>query len=274
MTPVYSAAHVTDAHLVKDLLEQAGIRAHVRGGSLQGGLGEIPVTGLIDVCVDGKDAGRAADVLTRWRAGEYALPDVASDEAAPATPDAGGGHGWISTLSSFCFGVAAGALVCWAALRGPEQSNAVDYDEDGRIDEHAYYSGDRLLRVESDRNGDGRIDMVTRYGALAPETGESDDDFDGRMESRHRFRRGQWIETEVDRDGDGAIEYRMDANAGVLSREQWLAPDGTVLKQVNYTHGRATSSELDVDRDGGFDTRRELDDLAEATGTRSIAEPP
>jgi hypothetical protein len=51
MRVVYEAEHVIDAHLVRHALENAGIPAFVRGEALLGGLGELGIYGLVQVCV-------------------------------------------------------------------------------------------------------------------------------------------------------------------------------------------------------------------------------
>jgi len=51
MRVVYEAEHVIDAHLVRHALENAGIPVFVRGEALLGGLGELGVFGLVQVCV-------------------------------------------------------------------------------------------------------------------------------------------------------------------------------------------------------------------------------
>lgn len=51
MRPVYEAENLIDAHLVRGLLEGAGIPAWVRGEALTGGMGELPVSGFVAVCV-------------------------------------------------------------------------------------------------------------------------------------------------------------------------------------------------------------------------------
>lgn len=261
MTPVYSAANVTDAHLAKGVLEQSGIAAYVRGEHLQGGLGEIPVTGLIDVCVDAADEARARDVLARWKRGEFALEEDAPE--APAIP-AVAGRWWTSSLLAFCIGVAIGGCALWMILRGPVQTHIVDRNDDGAVDERIFYSGERLLRTETDRNHDGRVDAIAYFDEnMLAERASRDDDFDGRMETNERYLHGEWTETQSDRDADGAVDYRIDANAGVISREQWLDPEGRVRKQIGYRKGRAITSELDTDGDGVFDTSRALDAIAE-----------
>lgn len=51
MRVVYEAEHVIDAHLVRHALENAGLPVFVRGEALLGGLGELGIYGLVQVCV-------------------------------------------------------------------------------------------------------------------------------------------------------------------------------------------------------------------------------
>jgi len=66
MRPVYEAEHLIDAHLVRGRLLAEGIEAIVRGEFLTGAMGELPVSGLVVVCVAEADAGRALDLLQHW----------------------------------------------------------------------------------------------------------------------------------------------------------------------------------------------------------------
>ena len=51
MQLAYQADNLFDAHLVKHALEDAGIPAFVFGESLLGGGGELPLFGVLRVCV-------------------------------------------------------------------------------------------------------------------------------------------------------------------------------------------------------------------------------
>jgi hypothetical protein len=51
MHVIYQADNLFDAHLVKHALEAAGIPAFVFGESLLGGMGELPLFGVLRVCV-------------------------------------------------------------------------------------------------------------------------------------------------------------------------------------------------------------------------------
>jgi hypothetical protein len=81
MRVVYEADHLIDAHLVRHALEQAGFVAFVMGEALLGGLGELPVCGMVSVCVADDDWAQA-------RALVETLPLVVGDVAQGALPGA------------------------------------------------------------------------------------------------------------------------------------------------------------------------------------------
>ena len=63
MRCVYQAENAIDAHLVRGALEHHGIPAFVFGDYLAGGIGELPVFGLVEVHVaDDRHAEAAAFV--------------------------------------------------------------------------------------------------------------------------------------------------------------------------------------------------------------------
>ena len=51
MQVVYRARDLFDAHLAKHLLEEADLPVFVLGESLLGGAGELPLSGVLRVCV-------------------------------------------------------------------------------------------------------------------------------------------------------------------------------------------------------------------------------
>ncbi len=68
MTPVYDAENALDAHLVRQLLADAGIAAHVFGADLIGAVGELPAQGLVRVWVDDAALAQARALLQDWAA--------------------------------------------------------------------------------------------------------------------------------------------------------------------------------------------------------------
>ncbi|MBC7990339.1 MAG: DUF2007 domain-containing protein [Luteimonas sp.] len=267
---IYDAANSTDAHLVRNLLEQAGIASYIRGEYLQGGLGEIPVTGLISVCVDEADAHLAGEVLAEWRAGVMEIPE--DEEVKPATPRLQSPTPSAFRVSLiFVLGALVGAAGIWLLIKGPSTEHGIDYNQDGIVEERAIYSGDKLQRVDTDRNRDRKPDVISHYdhhGFIS--RSESDDDFDGRMETTYRYLHGQWAEMNVDDDADGNPEYTAEAIAGVIYREEWRDPPGNVIKKVIHEDGWPSSSELDTDGDGKLDELRYYDRRAEIVRSERI----
>ena len=64
MKPVYDAANLIDAYLVRHALEDAGLPVFIRGEALTGGMGELPLHGVVQVCVPDA-AWPEADAIVR-----------------------------------------------------------------------------------------------------------------------------------------------------------------------------------------------------------------
>ncbi|MEO8460626.1 MAG: DUF2007 domain-containing protein [Dokdonella sp.] len=79
MKTVYRAENIIDAHLVKNALEQNGIRAFVMGEFLAGAIGELPARDLIKVQVAESDF-EAAEPIAREIETAMATP-LADDES-------------------------------------------------------------------------------------------------------------------------------------------------------------------------------------------------
>jgi len=73
MRHIYEAAHTIEANLLKGLLETEGIEVFVNGEYLQGGIGDLPVSGIITLSVEEDDADAALKAIEAYEAGEYEL---------------------------------------------------------------------------------------------------------------------------------------------------------------------------------------------------------
>lgn len=73
MIDVYSAQHIMDAHIIKGLLESEGIPAEVVGDALQGGIGGLPVSGLIRVRVAAELASQALALIADFERAQPVL---------------------------------------------------------------------------------------------------------------------------------------------------------------------------------------------------------
>ncbi len=85
MQTAYNAESIVDAQIAKDALEHAGIPAFITGAALMGGIGRLPVQGIIRVLVPDVAIDSALKVLSE------VFPDRASARAR--TP--GGEPAWV-----------------------------------------------------------------------------------------------------------------------------------------------------------------------------------
>ncbi|MCF7221915.1 DUF2007 domain-containing protein [Marilutibacter chinensis] len=87
MKVVYEAANLIDAHLVKHALESADIPVFLRGEALVGGMGELPLFGVVAVCVPDSAWPEASGIVAR-------LP-LSEPPVATADEDCVGGGDWV-----------------------------------------------------------------------------------------------------------------------------------------------------------------------------------
>jgi hypothetical protein len=66
MEKVFEAASTLDAHLIRDLLERAGVPSRIDGEFLTGGMGELPAANLVSVRVAPEHAAEAREIIAEW----------------------------------------------------------------------------------------------------------------------------------------------------------------------------------------------------------------
>ncbi len=76
MIRIYSPRDITEAYLIKGLLEQDNIPVHVTGLYLQGGIGELPVSDLLGVNVPDEYQQLALSIIEQY---EQATPIAPMD---------------------------------------------------------------------------------------------------------------------------------------------------------------------------------------------------
>jgi hypothetical protein len=94
MKTVFECAFGVEAHLVSNLLRDAGIANQVLGEFLQGAAGELPVGRLVRVVVPDEQADAARVVIAEW---EDAAPPVFSDPDEVRAVAASSGK-WLNRL--------------------------------------------------------------------------------------------------------------------------------------------------------------------------------
>jgi len=83
MQLIYQSNNLLDAHLVKHALEDAGIPAFVFGESLLGAGGELPLFGVLRVCVPDSAKPEAEDIVAALGLDDGPADPILDDDEAP-----------------------------------------------------------------------------------------------------------------------------------------------------------------------------------------------
>lgn len=66
MEKVFEATSALDAHLIRDLLQRAGVPSRIDGEFLTGGMGELPAANLVVVRVAPEHVAEAREIIAEW----------------------------------------------------------------------------------------------------------------------------------------------------------------------------------------------------------------
>lgn len=83
MQLIYQSNNLFDAHLVKHALEDAGIPAFVFGESLLGAGGELPLFGVLRVCVPDSAKPEAEDIVAALGLDDGPADPILDDDESP-----------------------------------------------------------------------------------------------------------------------------------------------------------------------------------------------
>ena len=70
MKCIFEASSGLEAHMISNLLQQAGIVARIDGEYLQGGVGELQAMGFVRVLVNDTDYINAQEIIKSWDANQ------------------------------------------------------------------------------------------------------------------------------------------------------------------------------------------------------------
>jgi hypothetical protein len=254
MKLIYEASNTIEAHMILNLLEQAGISGRIDGEYLQGGIGELQAGGFARVMVDDSDYDAANGIVKEWDASQ-------SDrsESDPVKKN--------NSFSSGVIGFILGIIVVAIFYNTPITSDGIDYNGDGILDEKWTFIDGRISKTEIDGNLDGNIDLIHKYDRQEfISSSKADDDFNGVFETRAKYSDGNMVWSESDTNNDGFYDYRMDFEFGRLDTITFIDPiTEKVLKIQKYGSTKMISAEVDIDRDGVLDTVYKYDDIEEVT---------
>ena len=252
---------------------QADIQAHVQGEYLRGGIGELPADTPVSLAVPDEQAEAAREIILDWertRPEEEVVEDVEEAAVSDAPPPRRGAS-VAQVFGALVLGAFCGGAIVWAIYNHPANGPLRDFDGDGRVDERVILAGDRVDRVESDRNRDGKVDHIVHYGPdHLIDAAEYDDDFDGRLERRARYDENLPVEWTVDFDGDGVVDMRGVYEHGVVAKEETFDKSTRIVRVVRYQGGVPVSGEFDSDDDGVLDTARTYAASGEITASKPL----
>lgn len=266
MRQVYAPANAAEAHMLAHMLDQNGIVAHIHGEALQGGVGELPASGLLQLLVADEDYERARALIGAWeRTNVSAFDEKPEKRRVPI---------WMG-LIVFTMGVGGGWILRDAARQNMIPIDAQRWTSDDNHDgvddviNYARVGASYAYKTELDRNFDGAFDETYLYDADGATTSrESDDNFDGFVETRTRYRDGNPAVRSVDLDRDGNVDRTSYYVRGIPDREEVLN-DGRVVATYFYEGLLLHNSEHDLNGDGFAETLRTYDRFGEIAATET-----
>lgn len=238
--------------MILNLLEREGIQGRIDGEYLPGGVGELQPIDLVRVMVEDADYEAARQVIKDWEAVE-----VEREEPPPRKVTYG--------IPAFALGLVIGSgLVAWA-YNSPVTKDGVDRDGDGVLDEKWTYRDGRMTKAETDRNFDGKVDLIYHYDLRGlPKRAKYDDDFDGIYETEYIHEDAITQRQESDLNQDGDIDYRVLLRHGNIDEAVILGAENDYRKKRQRFHmGKLISAQFDTDGDGSFDIEYEYDHFEE-----------
>jgi hypothetical protein len=252
MKLLYEASNTVEAHMILNLLEQAGLSARIDGEYLQGGVGELQATGIVRVMVEEFDYPEAKKIIQEWDAKQPAEVDKPQTKKKST---------FGSALTGFIFGIG----IMMAYYYTPITNDGIDYNGDGKLDEKWTYVNYRISKTEIDRNFDGNIDFIYSFDrAGLIESSSSDDDFNGTFETDTYFDYGNIVWQKSDTTGDGFKDYKINFKNGVIDTVTFISPSTKkAIKIQKFSPFTLISAEVDTAGDGVMDTFYEYDFVEE-----------
>ena len=265
MKTVYEASNAIEAHMLLDLLKQEGVSAQIHGEHLQGAIGELPASGLVRLVVDDADFAQARATIERWDIAQPIEPTQKPHLVPPARRS--------TVLRGFLLGLAIGIVGSYVYFQSPVKVDGIDFNGDEILDEKwTFAPSGRILKSESDRNLDGKVDYIIHHDSDGLiETAEADDNFDGIFETRNRFRSGNLELSEADTDDDRYHDLRWHYTSGILTSAEYMNSSTFLPLRVEfYRLGKLTTAQVDSDKDGQLDTRYTYNSLGEVSAVEKM----
>lgn len=261
MKLLYEADNSIEAHMILNLLEQAGLSGRIDGEILQGGVGELQAIGLVRVMVEENDYADAKKIIDQWAA-SYSRIQPAVSEKSKGSLGVG--------IIGFVLGI--GLMLIY--YHTPIATDGIDYNGDGKLDETWHFVHDLVAKTEVDRNFDGEVDFIIKFDRRGLiKSSIEDNDFNGTFETEISFDFGSVVWIKTDTTGDGFQDYILHYKFGVVDKVHFKDPQSKRdIKIQYYNNFKLQSAEVDTNRDGVLDTQYLYDDIEEQSRTLPITD--
>lgn len=258
MKKLYEAQNSIEAHMIVNLLEQAGLKGHIDGELLQGGVGEIQVSGLVRVMVEDADYDEALVIIEQWDAQQ---PEVIEEVKVITKRKNSLFVGFIG----FCLGLACMYMYFYE----PVEVDGKDQNSDGIIDEEWIYKNGYISETKVDRNFDGKMDLIITYNRFGKiKMSISDDDFNSTFETTTYYKRGNAEVMAADTNGDGFKDLKTVYENGVGAEIHFINAETKNIKRIQkITPFKIYESQLDSNDDGILDTIHRYDEYEQVIET-------
>jgi len=252
MKLLYEAPNTVEAHMILNLLEQAGLSARIDGEYLQGGVGELQAMGVVRVMIEESDYAEADIIIQEW---DKKQPEQ-EGLAKPIKKNS-----FSSGVIGFLCGVAAMAIY----YSTPVTDDGIDYNGDGKLDEKWTYVNYLISKTEIDRNLDGSVDFIYKFDRKGLiESSLSDEDFNGTFDTEVYYDYGNAIWQKSDTTGDGFKDYRIDFKNGIAEKISFIdATTNQVVKIQELGPLLLERAQVDTTGDGILDTLYEYNSIEE-----------
>jgi hypothetical protein len=253
MIEIYTAPNTIEAHMVLDLLEQAGIKGLIKNEQLQG-LERLDSGGFVGIYVDEDNVNNATKIIADMESQQ-------PKQEVPRTP--------IEKTNPFKYifiGFMAGSMAVALYFYTPYVVQKFDNNHDGKADGKYVSFGNRLSKCTYDRNFDGKVDLIYKYKwENELNSAESDDNFDGIFETFLKFSNGNISWSESDTTGDGFKDYRNEYKNGILNKAIFYDPKTKKPVKVQHYEGqKLVSAQIDTNGDGILNQTIEYNAIEEA----------
>ncbi|MGR6872139.1 putative signal transducing protein [Pseudomonas sp. HK3] len=258
MKRLYEAQNSIEAHMILNLLEQSGLTGRVDGEHLQGGVGEIQMSGIVRVMVEDADYEEALSIIEQWDAKQ---PEIKENIKIVTKRK--------NSLLMMVIGFLIGVACTFYYYDVTPEFDGADNNKDGNLDEFWTYVNGYLREAKVDRNFDGEMDLIITYDRFGKlKTSVSDDDFNGTFETTMDYEFGNVISMKSDTTGDGFKDVQTQYLNGGGAITQLLTPETKAIRLIQkFNAFKLYESHFDSNDDGVLDTMHRYDEYEQIIET-------